>query len=546
MGNCKGIMENKTKDVISAYEYLKTSPMFKLSLSSKELFHSNFLEWLSNVDQKAFQRLILDMAGIEENDYNWPTVWRVKREYNNFDLCVVAYDQYGKDNDNEKIDDDDDFRILFVIENKVKSIPYKEQLERYAREAEEKKLAYWKNRGNDIFENALKEYGNNDDKYDGKYWIGIENGSWVLKKGIKSESGRKTIWSEVKEMSVTSGEKGKKKKNKTNFLECYVKQEIAKEPPIHFILLSLAKNFPGYENDGKNVWKVKMKDSKDNEKEIDWKVCNYLDYKSKIEKAFENVSNGLYSQIINDYCKFIECLTTLSSKWEKDYGETEKFLSKNENYKDAHQFRIHDLYQKLKFSYLCTQLFNIINNKYGTESEYEYTVYPSNQAGLFKEKKTEFKYSDKYICVNYTYLHGDPLLEINVHPICENGVELYYAIQVQGNAYEHGIQVKKNDDTIKILKKQQGEVFSETVWKRLEDKKISIIPNWMNIKSFSHWINAGWMVVPDRENKGYNKYDMNDGTYVYQKYIINEDVTIDQVLGQMLEDLHYISDKIKK
>ena len=478
------------------------------------------------------------MAGKEKDNYQWPEVWRVKREYNNFDLCVVAYDQYGKDNDNEKIDDDDDFRILFVIENKVKSIPYKEQLERYAREAEEKNLAYWKNRGNDIFENALKEYGNNDDKYDGKYWIGIENGSWVLKKGIKSESGRKTIWSEVKKMSVTSGEKGKKKKNKTNFLECYVKQEIAKEPPIHFILLSLAKKFPGYENDG--VWKVKMKDSKDNEKEIDWKVCNYFDYKSKIKEAFENVSNGLYSQIINDYCKFIECLTTLSSKWEKDYGEAEKFLSKNENYKDAHQFRIHDLYQKLKFSYLCTRLFNIINNNYGTKSEYEYTVYPSNQAGLFKEKKTEFKSSDKYICVNYTYLHGDPLLEINVHPICENGVELYYAIQVQGNAYEHGIQVKKNDDTIKILKKQQGEVFSETVWKSLEEKEISIISDWMNIKPFSSWKKAGWMVVPDRENKGYNKYDMNDGTYVYQKYIINEDVTIKKVLDQMLCDLETI------
>ena len=55
-----------------AYKYLAKSPMFKLSLSSKELFHSNFLEWLSNVDEKAFKSLILDMAGLKEKNYEWP------------------------------------------------------------------------------------------------------------------------------------------------------------------------------------------------------------------------------------------------------------------------------------------------------------------------------------------------------------------------------------------------------------------------------------------------------------------------------------------
>lgn len=145
MGNRKGIMGNIIIDVNSAYNYLKTSPMFKLSLSSKELFHSNFLEWLSNVDQDAFKRLILYMADLEEG-YEWPEVWRVKREYNNFDLCIVAYDQYGEDNENEKDinDDTNDSRILFVIENKVKSIPYKEQLQRYAIEAEKLNILYWK------------------------------------------------------------------------------------------------------------------------------------------------------------------------------------------------------------------------------------------------------------------------------------------------------------------------------------------------------------------------------------------------------------------
>ena len=465
MGNRKGIMENKTKDVISAYEYLKTSPMFKLSLSSKELFHSNFLEWLSNVDQKAFQRLILDMAGIEENDYNWPTAWRVKREYNNFDLCVVAYDQYYK-NEDEKIDDDDDFRILFVIENKVKSIPYKEQLVRYTQEAEDINKVYWKNKGNVLFGNALnelKENGNNDDNSDKKYWIGIENDSWILKLCVESGRGKKTKWSEAKILiSTTDGKEGEK--NKTNFIEYYAKQKIANEPPIHYILLSLAKNFPEY--DGGDIWKVIVKDWKGNNKdvELDWKVCNYCDYILKIKKAFKDVPEGLNTQIINDYCKFTECLTTFSEEWAKDYEEmsqkTMHFLySDNINYKRAHQIRIHDLYQKLKFSYLCTQLFNTIKKKYETE---QYKVYPSNQTGLFKEKNTEFKREKKYICVNYTYLHGEPLLEINVHPDCtEANKEFYYAIQVQGNAYEHGIQVKKKK--------------AEDVWNEINKGKMNII-----------------------------------------------------------------------
>lgn len=512
MGNRNVIMENIIKDIDSAYAYLKISAMFKLSLSSKELFHSNFLEWLSNVDQEAFKGLILDMAGIEE-DYEWPKVWRVKREYNNFDLCVVAYDQYSEDTENEKVDDDEDFRILFVIENKVKSIPYKEQLERYTQEAEDKNKAYWRNRGSA----KLKEYGINGNKNDGKYWIGVENGSWVLKQCVESGRGKDAKWSEVKKL-IPATDDGKWKNNKTNFIEYYAEQGKNQNPPIHYILLSLAKNFPEY--DGKNVWKVDITDSKDNEIEIDWKVCYYSNYYSKIANAFKLDDDGLNSQIIKDYCKFIECLTTLSKEWAKDYEEksqeTNQFLY-SDNIKGAHQLRIHDLYQKLKFSYLCTQLFISIKNKYGEE----YEVFPSNQGGLFKEKN-KLSSDKKYICVNYTYLHGEPLLEINVHPECKNGVELYYAIQVQGNAYEHGIQVKKRK--------------AKDVWDELG--KMEIIQGWMNIGNSKWEMKSDFAVKPNRE-KPYNKYDMNDGTYVYQKYIIR-DVKIKQVLDQMLCDLEQI------
>lgn len=95
------------------YDRLRHSAMFNLSLSSKELFHSNFLYWIFTVNPKAFKRLIEIL--LEEQNLAWGSDWRVKREYNHFDLSVV----------NEK----DEF--LFVLENKVKSIPVLEQIQKY-------------------------------------------------------------------------------------------------------------------------------------------------------------------------------------------------------------------------------------------------------------------------------------------------------------------------------------------------------------------------------------------------------------------------------
>lgn len=504
-------MVNQIADVNTAYKNLATSPMFKLSLSSKELFHSNFLEWLSNVDQDDFKGLILNMAGI--NEYNWPAVWRVKREYNNFDLCIVAYDQFDN-NDNEEIDDNEDFRILFVIENKVKSIPYKEQLERYAKEAEAKNIVYWNNRAKAL----LKKHGLNSENKDKKYWIGIENGKWVLKQGKKG-SGKSTQWSSIKYLNEPIFDESDGRKTKTKFIECYTKRRLSEYPSINYILLSLAKSFPEY--DGNGDWQVKWKDGKI-DREVQWKVCNYSDYCLKVRDKFQTISTELNSQIIEDYCCFIQCLTTLSSNWVKDYNDQKPFLYKdNKNYTDAHKIRIHDLYQKLKFSYLCTQLYKEIKDHYKG-----YSVFPSNQGGLFKEKKV-FKPNMKYICVNYTYLHGEPLLEINVHPATK---ELYYVIQVQGNAYEHGIQIKKKK--------------AKKVWDNLVNGKMKIIKGWMNInRNNLEWKGPDFKVDSKEGNKEYNKYDMNDGTYVYQKYIINSDATIKGVLDQMLKDLKYVIDQ---
>ena len=117
-----------------AIKTLKDSPMFNLSLSSKELFHSNFLYWIWKVDSNCFKGIIEALLG--EPNLNWGNDWVVSREYKNFDLCV-------KDRSNEDLENDDSQglakkpKIYFVLENKVKSIPYKAQLDKYVKKVNE-------------------------------------------------------------------------------------------------------------------------------------------------------------------------------------------------------------------------------------------------------------------------------------------------------------------------------------------------------------------------------------------------------------------------
>ena len=79
--------------------------MFNLSLSSNELFHSNFLYWISKSNEDMFKKIINGLVG----DCNWwkdkcreKKLWKeieVRREYKNFDLCIVEVieDAHNKD-----------------------------------------------------------------------------------------------------------------------------------------------------------------------------------------------------------------------------------------------------------------------------------------------------------------------------------------------------------------------------------------------------------------------------------------------------------------
>ena len=108
-------------------ERLNQSPLLHISNGSKELFHSNFLYWISSVNdfgdgysgREAFADLInfISQKTILDNS----TDWKVFREKEKFDLSVAQKTSKGK-----KYND-----YILIIENKMKSIPSLSQLNEY-------------------------------------------------------------------------------------------------------------------------------------------------------------------------------------------------------------------------------------------------------------------------------------------------------------------------------------------------------------------------------------------------------------------------------
>ncbi len=109
-------------------EKIEKSPMFQLSLGSKELFHTNFLYWLWKAEPNAFW-IIMSKFGIKTDDKGSLVV---KREWEHLDLSIVHETVKKKKGKDVKIVDN----IVAVIENKVKSIPRIKQLKNYNREIE--------------------------------------------------------------------------------------------------------------------------------------------------------------------------------------------------------------------------------------------------------------------------------------------------------------------------------------------------------------------------------------------------------------------------
>lgn len=136
---------SKAEDFVKS---LKNNAVFQMSLASKELFHSNFLAWLAEDDntRPAFNYVLRNCFGFPQ-DYN-PMKMEVLREFKNFDFCICEkvknanYGMEGHAGEGKYVHGP----ILFVLENKFKSIPDSNQLQRYKNEVDNHQPGGWSNR----------------------------------------------------------------------------------------------------------------------------------------------------------------------------------------------------------------------------------------------------------------------------------------------------------------------------------------------------------------------------------------------------------------
>lgn len=280
-------------------EVLKTNPIFQLSLSSKELFHSNFLYWLATSQTEFFNTLLTNL-GIKDFKLDL-SKHLVCREYQHFDFCICEKknetDKYSwkkKSESSENVDEknpskdfeisDDSYfpgKVLLVLENKFKSIPTKKQLDEY------------------------KEKIEKCDTESGKY-------------GLNAQA----MW-DFRELG----------NNKQKFF--VNEHEIDK---VIYILLTLATEFPGKSKIG------------------EWKIISYDDYANALKTGLDQDKEDcdFSKQIIVSYQKFIKSFS--------DYISNELNLQQL-SWKDMQrpilkELRIQDIWQKLVVSSFVNTLLN--------------------------------------------------------------------------------------------------------------------------------------------------------------------------------------------
>lgn len=351
---------------------LKGNAVFQMSLSSKELFHSNFLAWLAEdkkmrplfnlVMQKAF-----GMTGFEYNEEEM----MVMREYNHFDFCICRRLKNWKYKHEEFSDDEEEYipgHILLVLENKFKSLPYAQQLEDYARKAQELNAIAWASEFRQLSaENRLRLFNNA-----------------IKRPKVCSLKNKKGQTLELKEKEVWRTDK------LPNKWRDIFEKDIREASDTKYVLLSLGK--PNFELEG-------------------WRNVSYDEYVACLRSCLEKKSllSAFNYDIIKHYVDFVSVFSshlTERLRTVTDSSETWDVLTR---YEEFRQIRCHDIWQKLVM-HKCAQM--LAEKLEPLCKEFEITDnidFCSSDNHIFDDIKAG-KTNKLYIGVNY--FHGEALIEL--------------------------------------------------------------------------------------------------------------------------------------
>lgn len=467
---------------------LKDSTLFHMSLGSKELFHSNFLHWISIINWDTFLDVMHGLAGVEKfwwedepvKDFKFRPYHpknnniKVFREHRNFDLSIyILYSENGAKDDNKsnKVADDDNSTELaydsegkrkiqkwlpvLVLENKMKSLPYVEQLEGYTQK-------------------TFEEWAN------------------IIKEKTRKKPNNELIVSGNNQYGLT------------------------------FILLSLKQiKLDRYEFENTKVGKRPIFTLK---LESIWKHQTYKNLLDQLKKANTYKLKDLDKCILEDYCKFVEALSDLAEKWNITSNmnylshifpwniKTADAKAKREEINKYKELRIHDIHEKLLYNQLLLMLEGGLNSRKITFQRYN--------GKTFKDDIKKIK-----IFTNTNYAHGVGIVELFF--VINSRFKLF--IEVQGDRYCH--MVVQN----KIV--HQGMDSNGKTKHNVNTKKIpqSIPINDMLDKFIT--INNSSPDFPFGKNPCWGHYG-NDN--IYQFVLIPPETTIQDVINAMVDDIEKI------
>lgn len=104
-------------DTLNKVNELNNNALYKISMSSIELFHSNFWDWMFNKYKMSIKYFFEGIVDLKNTD-----ILTSKRERKHLDILI---------------EDEDNF---YIIENKIKSLPDKKQLNEYSEKIIGKKV----------------------------------------------------------------------------------------------------------------------------------------------------------------------------------------------------------------------------------------------------------------------------------------------------------------------------------------------------------------------------------------------------------------------
>ena len=460
------------KENIKLSDALRNSPMFQLSLSSKELFHSNLLAWLAeDPDTSTLFVEVLKLFRLKEErakelaDGIRNGTYMVLREYKNFDFCICEkLKNWKEDSEEEYVPG----RVVLVLENKFKSIPYEKQLKEY-------------------LEKVIKHNGEDRDK--DRIEVAKDKCNIKPKPKCKAEY--------LPYMDYSN-------------MDC------------HFVLLTLNKDICGLPLDDqkKSFCTLKLPI---------WHVVSYKEYAEKLSGHAEDKQDFKH-QIIKDYAGYVEKFCGYIDFKLQDL-KSDDLLKKNWKEvlcpdPDLRAIRMDDIWQKLVANIILKHLRAKGVDKGLVKDDSEYVV------GI---KAKDFLTNGKtgQVLVGAGFSRGTALIEIKIHLGSDKNGPWSYGVQIQDGLYKRFLE-SYNDIVVKGSDKDR-EIYYKGKLTELASLNLFRYGkgNWSDGGKLCRDICPGADKKGKAGMEGFGGYGT---TFLAQWKKINETATVDDVLLQIIED----------